>query len=67
MATTNKRLLISGMLYIVTGICYFIDAIQSHLTLLRIAGLSCFLLLGVFTMWSAFREKPPEKNQGQTN
>jgi len=62
---TNKRLLFPGVLYMVVGICYFVDGVRSHLSLLRIVGLSCWLLLGILSIWRGFEGKPQENKPGQ--
>ena len=57
MALNNRRSLISGVLFVVIGICYFIDGLQSHLNTLRIIGLLCWFSLGTYNIWNAFRER----------
>jgi hypothetical protein len=45
MVITNRKWLILGVFFILIGVCWLIDGLQSHLTALRIIGVLCFLWL----------------------
>jgi len=57
MTLTDRKPLISGVLFLVAGICYLIDGMQSHLNTLRIVGLLGWFSLGAYNVGNAFRER----------
>ena len=54
MALTDRKSLISGVLFLV-GICYLIDRMQSHLNTLRIVGLLGWFSLGAYKRLERFQ------------